>query len=427
MSLTLSICDISNPGNDRPQMSLGLPSPDALGNITTISGFGSTYLNVTNDVIFEVYVNTSHSPDFEGTYNYELTASMVPYVNVTFLDSDNNSTLLATNWSSRSHDGPHSIILYPNNPNNSSIQDISNSSCALMKNLLTIKEANVTPLKTNLTGGIKQLFHINGLNPGTSYWAIIKNSSQGVAGSGFEVFRPVNFTTKSDGNCAVIYNLSFCTDIAYAVPYNPYSNLNLPALGNFYDNQASLLHENFTFSLEQIACNTSSSAQYSLARNCSDCDRTYRSWLCAVTIPRCEDFSAEHDWLQNRSVSQPFWNNTNTSGIDNSNKTSQVTNSSRQPMIDQMIQPGPWKEVLPCEDLCYRLVQSCPAALDFACPTGKWLRWSYGKAQHGTDITCNDPTSEWKQSAASRGVSTNILGSLVAFGLIFVLQLGDHY
>lgn len=96
-------------------------------------------------------------------------------------------------------------------------------------------------------------------------------------------------------------------------------------------------------------------------------------------------------------------------------------------MIDQMIKPGPWKEVLPCEDLCYRLVQSCPAALLFACPTGKLLGWRYGKAQQGTNITCNDPTSEWKQSAASRGVSTNILGSLVAFGLIFVLQLGGHY
>lgn len=198
MNLTLSICDIVNSGNDRPQMRLDIEPPGSRGSFTTTLGFGSTYLKVTSDVHFNVSVNTSNSPDFEGTYTYELTASTVPYVNLTFLDSDNNSTLLAANLSSLSHDISHSIIVYPNNP---SIQDISNSACALKKKLTPVKEANVTTLNKSLTGGIaKQLFHVNGLNPGTSYLAIIENSSQVVASSGFEVFRPVNFTTKSGMN-----------------------------------------------------------------------------------------------------------------------------------------------------------------------------------------------------------------------------------
>ena len=109
------------------------------------------------------------------------------------------------------------------------------------------------------------------------------------------------------------------------------------------------------------------------------------------------------------------------------NKTRKVTNSSRNPLIDQVIKPGPWKEVLPCEDVCYRLVQSCPAALGFACPTDQWLGWSYAKARSEFDITCNDPISQWKQNAASRGVETNILGVGWAFALIFVLQLRGLY
>lgn len=93
-------------------------------------------------------------------------------------------------------------------------------------------------------------------------------------------------------------------------------------------------------------------------------------------------------------------------------------------MIDQKIKPGPWKEVLPCEDLCYQLVQSCPAALGFACPIGERLVSSYGKP--GQQQLCNDPT-KWEQNAAGRGVGRNFLGLSAAFGLILILQLGEHF
>lgn len=153
----------------------------------------------------------------------------------------------------------------------------------------------------------------------------------------------------------------------------------------------------------------------------------YKSWLCAVTIPRCQDYSAREGWLQPRSISQPFWNDTipdwvatNDPALNRSNQTSKRVSSSRNPMIDQIIKPGPWKEVLPCEDLCYNLVQSCPAALGFACPAGKWLGYSYGKRSW-----CNDPT--WRPNSAGRQVGTNILGAMAAVALVLVLQLGGHY
>ena len=47
-----------------------------------------------------------------------------------------------------------------------------------------------------------------------------------------------------------------------------------------------------------------------------------------------------------------------------------------------MVAPGPYKEVLPCEDLCYGIVQSCPAALGFGCPyPGRGLERGYGRRE----------------------------------------------
>lgn len=72
--------------------------------------------------------------------------------------------------------------------------------------------------------------------------------------------------------------------------------------------------------------------------------------------------------------------------------TSRVaSNSSRNPLIDSAIQPGPYKEVLPCIDLCHDLMQSCPASLGFACPLpGKGLELSYGrKSRNPAEISCS--------------------------------------
>lgn len=211
MNISLSICDISKPGQEKPPaMRLDIsrsdsePLSDSQGsNITTVQGFGSTYLKVTSDVDLSVYVD--ESSDFEGTYTYELTAStgVRSYPGLTFLDSDYNSILLASevdaNLSSLRQGIPYGIYVHPSD---SLISWIPDSTCALKK-LAHIKgnpsndqsTANVTTMMTNLRGLKQQLFHVTGLNPGTSYWATIAidgNNSQEVAGRGSE-----KFTTKS--------------------------------------------------------------------------------------------------------------------------------------------------------------------------------------------------------------------------------------
>ena len=160
-------------------------------------------------------------------------------------------------------------------------------------------------------------------------------------------------------------------------------------LGMTYDQNASDAYVFFNKSLQQVPCNTTSSAPYSPARNCTDCANAYKQWLCAVTIPRCEDYSNTAPYLQPRAVSQNFTNtslnksfppNLNDTARSIYNQTRTYMNSSRNSLIDNTVVPGPYKEVLPCRDLCYNLVQSCPAVLQFACPLpGFGLEYSYGK------------------------------------------------
>jgi calcium channel MID1 len=189
-----------------------------------------------------------------------------------------------------------------------------------------------------------------------------------------------------DSNCAVIFNLSFCSEVAYAVPANP--SIDVKQLMDIYDDNAAQMYKNFSNSLQQIACNTSSTSKYSLASGCDQCAAAYKQWLCAVTVPRCTDYANDYSFLRARNTGQAFLNG---SFLDSSDPwfNLTMTNSSRNPMIDTEIKPGPYKEVLPCEDLCYDLVQKCPAALGFGCPEGEWLSSSYGIRSPDGDITCS--------------------------------------
>jgi calcium channel MID1 len=103
--------------------------------------------------------------------------------------------------------------------------------------------------------------------------------------------------------------------------------------------------------------------------------------------------------------------------------------SSRNPRIDDIIQPGPYKELLPCDDLCYNIVRSCPAAMGFACPRPGHIafNYSYGLMPDNTanqqgQITCNYPGVDIRLIAGGRKVSQPhklILLALVVVILMF--------
>lgn len=160
------------------------------------------------------------------------------------------------------------------------------------------------------------------------------------------------------------------------------------------------MYKNFSYSLDQIQCDAPDETRFSLAVGCDDCADAYKQWLCAVTIPRCSDFSSTEKFLRTRSAGQSFING---SSLDDQDplRRNPITNQSRNSLIDSRIKPGPYKEVLPCQDVCYNLVKSCPAALGFSCPDGKWLNASYGvRSDDANLITCNYPGVEVSRSGA---------------------------
>lgn len=231
-----------------------------------------------------------------------------------------------------------------------------------------------------------------------------------------------------DGNCGVIFNLSFCDQTAYAVPGNPNTFPQVTDLAAFYDNQAQGQYQFFQNVLQQIPCETTSSAQYSLARTCDDCAIAYKDWLCSVIIPRCSDFSSELPWLQPRAMGQPFPNGTmlDSSHLAFANQSS-FLNNSRNPAIDASVMPGPYKEILPCDDLCYNVVKSCPASMGFVCPLPGYIGFnqSYGRRPTGSqatdgkiaDLTCNYPGAAYFLAGSGREVPRVGVVLLVALGV----------
>jgi calcium channel MID1 len=229
---------------------------------------------------------------------------------------------------------------------------------------------------------------------------------------------PVSFTLSFDthqlttrpvqSSCTVITNLSFCDQVAYAVPSNPQNFPNATALAAWYDNSTQAQYKYFQLVLAQIPCEAPPEQRYSLARNCTDCATAYKDWLCSVMIPRCEDFSNNATYLQPRDIYNTFPDNSTLDSNTLAKYTnSSAYNSSRNPLIDQWVSPGPYKEVLPCADLCYNLVQSCPASMSFGCPTPGTIGFntSYGlrtSTDQDADPSCNYPGSAHFFSAAGR-------------------------
>lgn len=207
----------------------------------------------------------------------------------------------------------------------------------------------------------------------------------------------------------MIFNLSFCNSVAYAVPGNPSTFNNVTSLAKFYDDYAKSQFQFFENALAQIPCEITSSGQYSLERTCNDCRLSYKDWLCSVTIPRCMDFTSQQTWLHARNVAQSFPNSTflneTTFPSFGTAKNALFYNSSRNPLIDEIVKPGPYKEILPCDDLCYNIVQSCPASMGFGCPVPGQMGFnhSYGLRPDGSleqrgAITCNYPGAAYNLS-----------------------------
>ncbi|KAJ6096813.1 hypothetical protein N7486_007559 [Penicillium sp. IBT 16267x] len=393
---------------------LTYPGPGKNDSLQTVTTASEGYIGIEFDAESDVYISVvaDNSTSYSGSYTYELAISIDDYFfNVVpedpflyFVDSDHNAALLVTNNLTQSNSSSENFqqwmnmttppyTLFAHNVNDTSLSGLKSSFCAVQAHSQVISNPSNTGMTSRGLGNKpKEQFYILGLNRSSTYIGILgmignsTTSGNNIVGGGGIVWQPMNFTTKSEDNCAVLFNLTFCSEVAYAVPSNP--NKTVEDLRQIYDNYTSSYYKNFDYSLQQIQCNTTADSMFSLVVNCTDCATQYKQWLCSVSIPRCADFTSNETYLQVRNAGQDFINRTSLPA-DDPLRWSVITNQSRNPIIDTDIRPGPYKEILPCTDICYDMVKSCPTALGFECPTGKWLNASYGYRDPNGDITCS--------------------------------------
>ncbi|AOW00161.1 stretch-activated Ca2+-permeable channel component-domain-containing protein [Yarrowia lipolytica] len=272
---------------------------------------------------------------------------------------------------------------------------LSNSYCAIQKGPSVLNSGNcdVSYTRRGLGHYYKQQFFMKGLNNSTPYLAVLTKPNSNTPGG--TVYDQVWFSSKTSDNCQLVYDLDFCSDVAYAVPGNS-SMVDSQELAKLYDDNASKWWQNFTYSQQIVACNASLDSRYSILKSCDDCADSYKQWLCAVTIPRCADWSNNATYLQERPPG-----------------------TSRNALIDRVLKPGRYKEILPCLDLCQKIVQDCDASLGFQCPKQHRNReLSYGLRSDDGDITCSYLGAVYFLDGA-RAVTLSV--ALMAVSFLFVV------
>ncbi|CAK7233078.1 hypothetical protein SBRCBS47491_008485 [Sporothrix bragantina] len=414
-------------------------------------------VNASTDVYIGISAPNISTTMLSGLYNFQLAASVDGWyhsydnetdANLIWVDSDASATLLYTHNLTDSTDavtdadimGVEPYVMFAQNTQDRSTDGVRFSYCGL-QTYAQIAATNNGKFTSMVTTGMtlaglgnlpKQQFYFSGLNASSSYVGILAALPQNgtgqigsnVVGGGGKVARATTFETKAaNTTCEVVFDLEFCNETAYAVPGNPERFASAADLANVYDKYASDMFDMFMNVLAQIPCEAPDTQRYSLARTCSDCQAAYKTWLCSVAIPRCSDFSDNSTWLQPRAISMPF---PGTGAFLDPAIAAQYPNisafnSSRNPFIDETIAPGPYKEVLPCEDLCYNLVQSCPSAIGFACPQPGYIGFntSYGirtSADQNGYVTCNYPGSAHYFSAGLAGPRHSWLVMTLAVG-----------
>ncbi|KAK1995791.1 calcium influx-promoting protein ehs1 [Colletotrichum falcatum] len=410
-------------------------------------------VNTTGDVFIGVSAPAKDVEKFTGDWNFEVAVSTDDYFHsydanpseLLWVDSDSSAALLTTHNLTNTQNETRiqeimeqspPFVMFVENREQPTTKGVRRSMCGL-ENYAQIaamrggKFGNLasTSMTTRGPGNLpKQQFFFNGLNASAFYTGILvqtgnssalgkrQDGGDGSTGGGGRVFEATPFETKDGDNCKIVTDLQFCNETEYAVPANS-NKMNIAQLAQFYDNYARDMYANFQKQLAQVACEAPAVQRYSLARNCADCEIAYKKWLCSVTIPRCEDFNSATDFSLVRNTNQSFPNGTVLPADVQAQFNASVHQHSRNPLIDEMVEPGPYREILPCAYLCYDLVQSCPALLGFNCPTpdDAVFNSSYALQVDGL-LTCNYPGAVHNPSASS------LLS--VSWGLLSALFLG---
>ncbi|ODV63252.1 Mid1p ASCRUDRAFT_73151 [Ascoidea rubescens DSM 1968] len=347
---------------------------------------------------------------------------------ISLVDTDDTSTLFSTGnlsevtnhtdssdfleiTTSLESASDYDIYVYKYSDNSSfgeyQFNGLNRSWCAVKNNPSLYKTSDMQTSFTRRGGLFKKQFYLDGLNASTKYIVYSLQNFNGTLGG--VVFNHFVFETKSSNSCQLIYDLEFCSDIAYTVPASTiYPNVPLArnsstidsdnmTLPEFYDNYAKSIFENFEKNLQQEPCQVKKEERFSPILTCEDCAQSYKDWLCAVTIPRCTtETRAEY---KKREVGK-----------------------SRLEHINELVKPQEYFEILPCLNMCYALPRDCPASFGFQCPgKNSTVKLSYFWDEDKDYATCNF-VGKLLTSAAKR-LLINHLHIFVSLFIVAIYQI----
>lgn len=200
--------------------------------------------------------------------------------------------------------------------------------------------------------------------------------------------------THTADHCRLVFDLSPCSQVAYAVPSPP--ELATSDLTEIYLSKLQTSLKNFNTTLHTFSCGIPSQGRFSSVRTCEDCLNAYENWLCGVTMPRCTDIPSQYlpqaqtNYSTHANEDQVAFNN---EPIPESVQTFLIRDqpsTSRTPQwsdaglanlsLTDVTTPFPYAETPPCDGVCHLVAASCPSLLEWQCPIkDQTLAASYGQ------------------------------------------------
>lgn len=214
--------------------------------------------------------------------------------------------------------------------------------------------------------------------------------------------------------CPLVHSLPFCPLTSYAVPLPPPpGTATTYDASNFPDTVSGPLLAyltNFTTSLLSFPCGRD---WYSPLKSCADCQVAYRTWLCAISLPRCGEEPQQSTQIQRaRGLTGKEKRADSQVPLSNSGPALQPQNSSlvRNPNLPA-INGGSWTALLPCLETCNAVDRSCPYFLGFQCPLPKFnADQSYGVGY--VDGDAHDHGGDWVKGGGWAGAAQDRWGNV---------------
>ncbi|KAK9458771.1 stretch-activated cation channel Mid1 [Lipomyces oligophaga] len=353
-------------------------------NVTFTQGLYKVHFNTLQNPDIKIFAPEYDESKYSGGWTFTIyeanSKTLLGFRNIsngiTLLDADNSSALFLTTPlpdTEQFSDNDTAIYnTYIYKANDPSLWGLSESYCAVSNGNYVANDSNADiSYTTKLLGDeSRQLVLMRDLEKNTRYDAYLAlRESDDDSPTGI-LFPMISFSTADSDACELIYDLDFCSEVAYSVPSG--LDLSNSELKVKYDSYAAAQYEGFNKSLQIVPCNVSNADQYSLMRTCSDCADSYKRWLCLTVIPRCFT-QPDNAAISLQGSYEGGSENDAVSGLR------VRTNNSRNAFVNSL-EPKNYTELLPCSYTCHKVMQDCPVQLQFQCASvHRGLYDSYGR------------------------------------------------